>query len=136
MRDSLYDSVITRIAIPMASRTANSAVNGTTVDKMYQNNMFRVVMFCIFTGTITDGAVAYTMQDSPDNSAWTAVELVYVQGTLPSTTLTDDDKVYDVGYIGPQRYVRLVATQSAATSGGVSGAVAILGSARRTPVIH
>jgi hypothetical protein len=55
---------------------------------------------------------------------------------LPTTTATDDDKVFDVGYTGPQRYVRLVATQSAATSGGVSGAIAILAQSRRTPVAH
>lgn len=136
MRDSLYDSVVTRVAIPNASRTANSAVNGTTVDKSYNNNMFRVVMFSIFTGTITDGTVVYTMQDSPDNSAWTAVAAEFVQGTLPTTTLTDDDKVYDVGYVGPQRYVRLVATQSGATSGGVTGAIAIMSQGRRMPVAH
>jgi hypothetical protein len=136
MRDSLYDSAVTRIAIPFASRTANAAVNGTAVDKTYNNNMFRVVMFSIATGTVTDGTVAYTMQDSPDNSVWTAVAAEYVQGSLPTTTATDDDKVFDVGYTGPQRYVRLVATQSAATSGGVSGAIAILAQSRRTPVAH
>jgi hypothetical protein len=136
MKDQLYDSVVTRVAIPNASRTANTAVNGTTVDKQYNGNMFRQVMFSIFTGTVTDGTVAYTMQDSPDNSAWTAVAAEFVQGTLPTTTATDDDKVFDVGYSGYQRYVRLVATQSGATTGGVSGAIAIMASPRRTPVAH
>lgn len=136
VRDSLYDSTVTRIAIPVASRTANATVNGTTVDKQYQNNFFRVVMFSIVTGTVTDGSVAYAMEDSPDNSAWTAVSSSYIQGSLPTTVSTDDDKVFDVGYIGPQRYVRLTATQSGATTGGVSGAIAIMSQPRRTPVVH
>src|ERR1041384_1554972 len=104
MRDALYDSAITRPALPIAVRT-NGGVNGTTVDKNYQNNQFRVVMFSILTGTLTDGTVVITMQDSPDNSAWNAVDPSYVQGSLPTIASTDDDKVYDIGYVGPQRYV-------------------------------
>lgn len=136
MRDSLYDSVVTRPALAIATRTANTAVNGITVDKMYQNNMFRTVMFSVFTGTLTDGSTAVTMQDSPDNSSWSTAATSDVQGTLPSITSSDDDKVYDVGYTGPQRYVRLVFTQSGATSGGTMGAIAIMSQARRTPVTH
>lgn len=135
MRDSLYDSAVTRPALPIALRT-NAAVNGLSIDKNYQNNMFRVVMFSIFTGTITDGTTAITMQDSPDNSAWTAVDSSFVQGTLPSIVLTDDDKVFDIGYTGAQRYVRIVATTTGATTGGTFGAIAILSSPRRTPVTH
>lgn len=134
MRDSIYDDTLTRVAIPVLSRTANAAVNGTTVDKNYQNNQFRVAMFTVITGTVTDGTVAYTMEDSPNGSVWSTVTPDNMQGTLPTTVLTDDDKTFDVGYTGPQRYVRLVATQSGATAGGISGAVAILSSPRRTPV--
>lgn len=134
MRDSLYDDTLTRIALPVVARTANAAVNGTTVDKNVFNNQFRVCMFTVVTGTITDGTVAYTIEDSDNGSAWAAADSSYIQGTLPSTTATDDDKTFDVGYAGPKRYVRIVATQAAATTGGITGAIAVLSSPRRTPI--
>lgn len=136
MRDSLYDSAITRPAIPFLARTANAATTGTTVDKSYQSNFFKLVMFTFITGTITDGTVALTMEDSDNGSAWAAADASYIQGTLITTALTDDDKTFDVAYVGPKRYVRLIATQATATSGGIWGAIAILSSPRRTPVIR
>lgn len=134
MRDSLYDSTVTRPALAIALRT-NGSVNGITVDKMYQNNMFRAVMFSVITGTLTDGTITVTLQDSPDNSAWTAVDASYVQGAITLAS-TADDSTAEMGYTGPQRYVRVVAVTSGATTGGTFGAIAILGSPRRTPAIH
>jgi len=134
MKDSLYDDTIVRPALAIATRTANTAVNGLTVDMTYQKNMFRSIMFVIQTGTVTDGTTTFTMQDSDDGSGWTAVNSAFVQGTLPVVTSTNDDIVYEVGYTGERRYVRLVATQAGATSGATIGALAILSSPRKTPV--
>jgi hypothetical protein len=135
MRRSVYNECVARPALAQATRT-NGAVNGITVDRHYNNNAFRSAMFVVQTGTITDGSVAVTMQDSPDNSTWTAVDASYVQGTLPSIASTDDDKTFEVGYVGPQRYVRIVATTSGATTGGLFGAVCVLSGARRRPAAH
>lgn len=135
MRRSVYNEGVARPALAVATRT-NGAVNGLTIDKMYQNNAFRACMFIVHTGTMTDGTVAVTMQDSPDNSTWTAVDSSYIQGSLPSVANTDDDKVFEVGYVGPQRYVRIVATTSGATSGGTFGATCYLWGARRRPAVH
>lgn len=136
MRDSLYDDTVARPALPTVARTANAAVNGLTVDKHYQNNRFRALLFVVQTGTITDGTTVFTMQDSDDGTAWTAVNSSNVQGTLPTVAATNDDTTYEIGYTGERRYVRLVATQSGATTGGIMGAVAIMSSPRKTPVNH
>lgn len=135
MRRSVYNECVARPALAVATRT-NGAVNGLTVDKHYNNNAFRSVMFIVHSGTLTDGSIAITMQDSPDNSAWTAVDAAYVQGSLPTLANSDDDKVFEIGYTGPQRYVRIVATTSGATTGGTFGATAVMWGARRRPAVH
>lgn len=135
MRRTAYSDGAGRPALAIATRT-NGTVNGITVDRHYNNNAFRSVMFIVQSGTMTDGSVAISMQDSPDNSTWTAVDPAFVQGTLPTIALTDDDKTYDIGYTGPQRYVRLVAVTSGATTGGVFGATAYMSGARRRPAAH
>lgn len=135
MRDSLYDEVLAREALPTASRTANAAVNGTTVDKSVFNNFFRVVSFVIQAGTLTDGTTTVTMEDSDNGSSWAVVtDTSYVQGTIPVIASTADNALFEFAYIGPKRYVRIVATQASATSGGVMGAIALLAQPRRYPV--
>lgn len=136
MRDSLYDDTVARSALAIATRTANTPVNGLTIDKNYQNNRFRSVMFIVQTGIITDGTTTFTMQDSDDASSWSNVNASYVQGTLPVVGSAHDDVTYEIGYTGDKRYVRLVATQAGATAGATIGAVAIMSSARKTPVTH
>lgn len=135
MRRSVYNECVARPALTQATRT-NGAANGITVDRHYNNNAFRSAMFVVQTGAITDGSVAVTLQDSPDGTTWTNVDASNVQGTLPTIANSDDDKTFEIGYIGPQRYVRLVATTSGATSGGVFGAVCVMSGARRRPAAH
>jgi len=136
MRDSLYDDTVARPALAIASRTAAATVNGITVDKNYQRNQFRSVMFIVHTGTITDGTTTFAMQDSPDNTNWTAVDAQYRQGTLPVVVAANDDITYEIGYTGSQRYVRLTATLAGATTGQVLGATCIMSDPRKTPVTH
>ncbi len=134
MRDSLYDEVLAREALPVLLRTANATVNGTTVDKSVFNNMFKVVSFVVQAGTLVDGTTTITMEDSDNGSSWATADSSYVQGTLPVIASTADNAIYEFAYLGPKRYVRIVATQASATSGGTMGAIALLGQARRTPV--
>lgn len=134
MRSTLYSHSLVRVALTSATRT-NGAVNGTTVDLGVFGNDFRTVLFVVQTGTVTDGTHAITVQDSPDGSAWAAVDAAYLQGALPTITGTDDDAVFQFGYIaGTKQFVRLVATTSSATTGGVFSAVAVLGAASSSPV--
>jgi hypothetical protein len=135
MRRTVYNECVARPALAVATRT-NGAVNGITVDRHYKSQAFGSAMFVVHTGTMTDGSVAITMEDSPNGTDWTAVPAASRQGSLPTVALADDDKTFEVGYVGPQRYVRIVATTSGATSGGTFGATCILAGARRRPATH
>lgn len=131
---TLHTGCLTKLVLASAART-NGAANGTTVDLAVYGNNFRSAMFIITTATITDGTHAITMEHSDNGSTWTAVPADRRQGSLPSILAADDDSVFQVGYIvGTQRYVRIVATTSAATTGGVFSAVAVLSGASVSPV--
>jgi hypothetical protein len=131
---TLYNNTLTRTALASAART-NGTVNGTTVDLGVFGNDFRSVLFVVATATVTDGTHAITMQDSPDGTNWTAVPAAKRQGSLPSIVLADDDTLFTFGYIvDTNQYVRLVATTTGATTGGVFSAVAVLSEGSFAPV--
>lgn len=132
MKD-LYNNLQVRASLTVATRT-NGTVNGTTVDRSYNGAMFHSVLCVVHTGTMTDGSVAVTVEESDDNSAWATATAI--QGTAPTIASTDDDKVYEIGYLGGKRYVRVKAITSGATSGGVFGATVLLGDPRVAPVVR
>lgn len=133
MRESLYNSALSKLALTNAARATATTVNGTTVDKHVGSQAFRSVLFVIVTGTITDGTHTFAVQDSDDGSAWAAAAADCVQGSVVLAA-ADDDTVKELGYTGPKRYVRLTVTTAAPTTGGVFGAAAVLTGGRRTPV--
>lgn len=135
MRTSLYGRVVARSAFDTALRTTNS-YNGTTIDRSYQNNFFRTSMFVIQTGTLTDGSITFVMEESDNGSSWSTVEAQFIQGTLPTIAATDDNKIYEIGYVGSKRYIRLVATVAAGATGGTWGAICLNSDPRRKPVTH
>jgi len=132
MRTSIYHKSKSVSAMPIALRNGNAATNGDTVDR-YQTSgpEYRTVLFILRSGTITDGSVVWSVQDSDDGSTWGTPASGEVQGTAPTWSATSDDTTADVGYSGAKRYCRVVATQSGATTGGTWGAVAVLYGTRR-----
>lgn len=131
MRMSLYKKSKSVMAMPSGTRV-NGTVDGTTVDR-YQAGAaeYRTALFVITTGTITDGSHAFAVQDSDDNVTWAAAATDTVHGSAPTVVAADDDKVFDVGYVGVKRYVRLQAVTTGATTGGVFSAAAVLHGTRR-----
>ncbi|MFD1656992.1 hypothetical protein ACFSL4_01760 [Streptomyces caeni] len=131
MRMGLYHKSKSVIALASSTRT-DGTVNGTTVDR-YQATAgeYRTVLFVVTTGTITDGSHAFAVQESDDDTTWTAAAADAVQGTAPTITNTDSDAVFDVGYVGVKRYARIVAVTTGATSGGVFSGAAVLYGTRR-----
>lgn len=135
MRDTLYTKTLVRQALPSAALDADAAVNGTTVDLGIYGNDFRTVLFVVQTATVTDGTHVFTLEESANNSDWTAVPADRVQGSLPSVVAANDDAVFQFGYIpAGVQYVRCVVTSASTTTGGVIGAVAILSGASSSPV--
>jgi len=135
MRQSLYNLARAKVTLAIATRT-NGTATGTTGDLHENRDASRSALAVVFTGTMTDGSVAVTLEESADNSAWTTVAAPDLQGTAPTIALTDDDTVFELGYVGSKRYVRVKAVTSAATAGGTFGAVIVRGFPRRTPISH
>jgi len=83
-------------------------------------------------GTWTDGTHTFEVQhrDDPADS-WEAVPDGDLQGTEPVVEdANGDEQVYQVGYLGGLRYVRVVATVAGATSGANYGATVVRGHPR------
>lgn len=132
MKASLYNEVLVRQSLTQATRSANTAVNGTTVDRAQYLNHCRSAMVVVQTGAVTDGSHAVILEESDNGSDWsTATDL---QGSAPTLTSSDDNVIKEFGYTGSKRYLRVTVTTSGATSGGVFGAVILLGFPRRKPI--
>ena len=131
---NVYTNNLPVLALTSATRT-NGAANGVAVDLNQFNNQCRDVMFVITTGTITDGSVAVTVEESDQSgSGFAAVDSSRVLGSLPTIAASDDDTVKSFGVRPTKRYVRIVATTSGATTGGVFSATAVLGNGSLHPV--
>lgn len=135
MRQSLYNLARAKVTLTFSTRT-NGTVSGTAVDLDENSDASRSALVVVFTGTLTDGSVAITLEESADNSTWNTVAAPDLQGTAPTVASTDDDKVFELGYVGSKRYLRVKAVTSGATSGGAFGAVIVRGFPRRTPISH
>lgn len=137
MRRTIYNSVRALPSLPVASRTANAAVNGTAVGLDQSGQDFRVAMLVVLAGTIADGSSALTVQESADGSTgWTDVPAGRLQGANITVGAADDDVVREQGVIvDPLKpFLRAVATQSGAVTGGTLGALFLLAEPSRLPV--
>ena len=80
----------------------------------------------IFPGLWTDGTHTFTINDSPDSTTWTSVTSTYLVFTNSNTainaiTSTASAVVQRFSYIGPQRYLQLISTIAASTTGAIYG---------------
>lgn len=108
-----------------AARTASA--NGSGVD--LANFASATVAFVV--GTITDGTHTPSVEESDDNTTFTAVAAADLIGSLAALASNTNQRV---GYRGSKRYVRAVSTVAGATTGGVYAGVVIRGDARKQPV--
>ena len=111
--------------------TADGTVNGDSVDTLG----FDAVMFGFKSGTLTDGTHTVSLQESSDNSTWTAVDSSFIQGEA-IFALTDDDTKKAVGYIGKERYARYQITSASVTTGGTIYGANVKGHPTSAPVSH
>jgi hypothetical protein len=137
VKRSVYNHVRARATLGVATRSATA--NGTAVDRKLSgasgsNEWHGSATLLVHSGAITDGSHAITLQVSNDNSSWAAALASDLQGSLPTIGSTDDDQVYEIGYTGTARYLRAVTTVSGATTGGVYGAVILLGFPTTLPI--
>lgn len=134
MTKDIVNSVKTTPALtPAAAITGNAATNGITID----TQGFEGAAIAVTSGVITDGTFALKLQEGDASNLSDAADVAaadYNAGYGASFAATDDGVTKKLGYRGSKRYIRLVATQAGATSGGFLTALAILGHPRNMPV--
>jgi hypothetical protein len=138
VKSSVYNNVLGFQSITAANRT-NGTVNGTAVNLWSHTvgrQKFGGAIVLVQTGTITDGTHTVEVQESDDNSSFTAVADADLQGTEPAIAAANDNVIYEIGYRGSKQYLRVSVVTSGATTGGTFGAVLLLGQPRRLPVAH
>lgn len=126
----LASNISPAITLSPAARTG--ATTGTGVDLTGYTGATAVVA----SGTVTDGTLyTFELQESADNSNWTAVADADLIGTEPTFAAADDNVVKKVGYIGNKRYLRLslASATGSPSTGGVFAAVILRSGARVGP---
>jgi hypothetical protein len=129
-----YEQKVTPALAP-AARSAAATVNGADINRQG----FEALLFVLSVGTWTDGTHTYKLQEAPDNGAgapgaYTDVALTDQVGAFAVVSAAgNSNTTQKVGYIGAQKFVRMAVTTAGATTGAVSGAAALLGSARNLP---
>lgn len=126
-----YNNMLVRRTLAPAARTATA--NGTAVDRAAGGARYQDALVVIDTGVVTDGTHTFAVQESADNVSWAAVADADLQGTEPAVTSANDDTVYELGYLGGARYLRVAVTVAGATTGGLYSAAIVLSNARRGP---
>ncbi|MCG5220272.1 Bbp16 family capsid cement protein [Streptosporangium soli] len=120
------------IATSLAPAARTATANGTGVDLAGYN----AATVVIASGTITDGTLyTFQVEESDDNSNFTAVADADLIGTEPALAAADDNVVREVGYKGIKRYVRVAITGATGSpsTGGVFAAFVVRGKPRKFP---
>jgi len=134
MKDLANNLTVLQLVDPV---TVTSDTNSASIDTQFDNGAMLIVNVGE-SGDTLSGSVKfdYILQDSSDDSSFSAVTSTdYVTwGTVDSSGIfatidaaAEDDAVHKIGYVGPNRYVRVVidatGTHSNGTPHSVSGVV-------------
>jgi len=131
-RRDLRSNISPAVSVPPLS-TRTATVNGASVPLNGYDSASAVVHF----GTIADGGWTPKIQESAtgafagEENDVAAADLV---GAFTEALAADDDTVQQVGYIGNQPFIRVVVTEStASTTGANFGAVVVRGHPHLAP---
>ena len=108
-----------------AARTATASGSGVDL-RGYESAVATFI-----TGTVTDGTHTPSVEESDDDSTYTAVASADLLGSLAALA---SNVVQRVGYRGGSRYIRAKITVSGASTGAVDAALVIRGNATRQPL--
>lgn len=134
MRDTLFNQALAKESLAVATRDTNTTVNGTSVNRIQSNDVFRVATVIVHAGTVTDGTHTIEVQESDDDSTWSAVADADLQGTEPAISASNTGPVFEIGYTGAKQFLRVSVTTASATSGATFGALVQLGQPSSAPV--
>lgn len=136
MRDMMNHIHLQPAFAPKAAVTNDDAQVSSTCS----TRGFGSVTLAFITGTDADADATFTLliEDSPDDSSYTAVADAYLVGTevLGSYTFADDGECRKIGYTGNQPYVRATITPANNTGNMFVGGMWILGHPSRQPTAN
>lgn len=127
-RDLLRKTLVTPSLYP-AVRT-----NGTGTGSAVDLRGFDAAVISVSFGAWTDGTHAPSVQQSVDGTTYNACATTDLDGTLSAISGTaSSNTVQSVGYIGSQRYVRVLMATTGATTGALSSSIVTAGYPRNAP---
>lgn len=138
MRDTLYNSLRAVPSLSPAART-DGTVDGAAVSLNLGGQNFRTAMVVVTAGAVTDGEITVSVEESADGSTgWAAVPSTRMLGSLPVLDDTSGGVVREAGVLTDPRkpYLRATAVTATSTTGGVVGAVFLLGTPGQEPVVR
>lgn len=133
MEFDLHSNVKGLIALDVQDITTNTTTVGNIVDTLG----FESLEYMIQSGTITDGAYAFLLEDGDDSglSDAAAVSADETLGVLTGFVAADDDTPLRVGSISKKRFQRLSIVSTGTSSGGTNfTSHAVLGHPKSAPV--
>ena len=110
-----------------------ASVNGSGVDLMGYTGAKAIAFVNKWVSNM--GSVAIELQDSADNSSFTAVDSAYLIGSNITVSGQVNRVAGEQGYIGTKRYIRAVGTLTGQTSGQkpIYGVLIVRGPKRHSP---
>jgi hypothetical protein len=98
-----------------------TTTEGASADRQLSDSLLAIISV----GAWTDGTHTFTLEESDDDTTFTAVSAAQTQGEpVVVDGATDDNQAYKLGYMGIKRYVRVTATVTGGPgTGAIYGAV-------------
>ena len=107
----LHNQISISVAIALTAVADGEDVAGTAIDRQGRDGL----EFIFQVGAYTDGSVTPLIEESDDNSTFTAVADADLTNTEASAALSAAG-VSSIGYVGFKRYVRATAVTAAAST--------------------
>jgi len=125
-----------RNTLAVLSLSPAARVTGTSTGTAVDLRGFDAAMIVVAFGAYTDGTHMPSLQHSVDNVTFTNASASDVDGALTAVNSAGGaNTVQSIGYIGANRYVRVVMTTTGATTGALSSALVVMGKPRTMPVV-
>lgn len=117
-KDLFNNNVLVQSIAPALYATTTE---GASADRQFSDSLLAIINV----GAWTDGTHTFTLEESDDDTTFTAVSAAQTQGEpVVVDGATDDNQVYKLGYLGIKRYVRVTATVTGGPgTGAIYGAV-------------
>ena len=97
--------------------TVTTDDNGNSINTQF----FDGLEYAVAVGAVTGaGPLTATLEQSDDNSIWTAVPAELVLGTISFVVSTDDNTVQHIGSVGKSQFQRIVINGTTVTNAEVA----------------